>query len=185
MKWGDIHDRPERFTSADRCTRPRCFRRWSRPGPGHCARWRNRPGESAMRVRPEVTAKLDENIVRLLALDPQTALQLCNTLNVGRHVLQRRLDRLHDAGMVHVRPNPSSKIPRAPRLWAEGLGLNNSPAAGTVPVRLLTKDGPVHNRRDPLVAALFGQPANAPRCIDCRHLQGEQHASDCRVAEFV
>ena len=46
--------------------------------------------------------------------------------------------------------------------------------------RPITHSWKPNNRRDPLVAALFGAPSNAPRCGCCRQLQGEPHAAGCK-----
>lgn len=138
-----------------------------------------------MRITPDQSAQLDTRIAQQLEHGPHSAAELVTILNVGRHVLQRRLDRLHDAGAVHIRDNPTSKLPCPPRLWAIGLGPKGDTGAGAVPQRVFTKDGPICNRRDPLVAALFGPPSNAPRCTDCRATEGSTHAPGCALARFV
>jgi hypothetical protein len=140
-----------------------------------------------MRVRTsaEDTIKLETAIVQLIEASPCTTAHLAAKLRVIPKTLQRRLVGLREAGVIHSIANPEKSFPRAVRLWVKGEGKETTGAPGETPRHILSKATEVHHQRDPLVAALFGPAASAPRCIDCRAVEGAAHQADCRVARFV
>jgi hypothetical protein len=108
-------------------------------------------------------AQLNDQILELLAQGQQSAEGLARVTGFSGSTIRARLSELRLIGKAHCVQDPSSKL-GARFFWhagaGEGVRTVDSPALSLATAYQVTlKVYPIENRRDPLVAALFG-PAN-------------------------
>jgi len=118
------------------------------------------------------TAELARAIESLLASAPQTIDQMADTLHYSSAAVRQRLFRLMKDGRVHRQRIHCAGNPALLYRWHAGPAQNGADgmAGGRLaylsPVQVTVHVYPAVNRRDPMVAAFFGQYANASKMTD-------------------
>jgi DNA-binding Lrp family transcriptional regulator len=123
--------------------------------------------------------QLAANILTLLQQRPRTVFELAEELRFSQHAVRARLRRLLAEGQAHFVEEPPKHNLSVSHMWHIGpataeqiekaaraeLERTEKPQAGVVaiPMQETVRAYPAINRRDPLVAALFGHRAERAR----------------------
>lgn len=113
-------------------------------------------------VDREALANLTPGILRILTRGPQSAAAIGVELGVAGSTVRGRLSELQLEGRAHSVKDPSPKL-GARFIWhigpgKEGAAVTQSRKTIGAMYQVTLKTYPAENRRDPMVAALFGQP---------------------------
>ncbi len=138
-------------------------------------------------------------ILACIAAGLQRTDEISAHLNETSQRIATRLAYFRSLGLIHSVRAPDEKKGGSINIWRLGPPLGEYGQPGRAPQGrncitrvkvILSTTYPLVDRRDPLVAALFGEPRvgdlfverRAPRCTRCHMEQGAGHQAGCIVA---
>ena len=134
--------------------------------------------------KTEIAAARRKELLDLVKVKGRQLGELSKLMGIPRKVLTNDVVRMADHAELHyvIESFPMrSGGTSGRRVYYPGPGPVADQAHDPQPAyRPVATSWKPNNRRDPLVAALFGAPNNDPRCACCREPQGEPHITGCR-----